>query len=158
VGLDVIFGAEFRFTENDSDYLVFGIDEDWLRAHPFACHMTHREFFRKFGDSILILQAHPFRDNYPIQSDCIHGLEVVNCNLRQKNQNELALELALSHPNLIRVCGSDMHQWGDEGRAALLLPHRVRDSFEMKAAIEARDFSLWCPICDDIIRQCGGKV
>jgi hypothetical protein len=66
--------------------------------------------------------------------------------------------LALSRPDLIRVCGSDTHQWGDEGQAAVILPHPVHDSYEMKSAIEARDFSLWCPGWEDIVRQCGGKV
>ncbi|MDR1193549.1 MAG: PHP domain-containing protein [Peptococcaceae bacterium] len=157
-GLDVIFGAEIRFTENDNDFLLFGIDEDWLRSRPFVCHVTHREFFHKYGDSVLILQAHPYRDKFPVLSDCIHGLEVANCNPRQKNRNELAVELALSHPELIRVCASDTHQWGDEGQAGIILPNPVKDSYEMKAAIEKRSFSLWCPVWEEVIRPCAGKV
>ena len=39
LGLDVILGAELRFPENDNDYLVYGIDEAWLRANPYLCCM-----------------------------------------------------------------------------------------------------------------------
>jgi len=31
VGMDVIFGVELRFPENDSDYLIYGVDEQRLR-------------------------------------------------------------------------------------------------------------------------------
>jgi len=47
-----------------------------------------------------------------------------------------------------------MHQWGDEGQAALLFPHRIYDSYALKAAIEARNYILWCPGSAEIIRQC----
>lgn len=157
-GLDVIFGIELRFTNNDSDFLVFGVDEEWLRANPFVCHMRHEEFFRQYGDSVLMLQAHPFRNGHPILIDYIHGLEVVNGNPRQKNRNEDALALALANPRLLTVCGSDMHQRGDQGQAALLFPHRIRDSYEMKAAIESRDYRLWCPGSEEIIAQVGGQL
>ena len=36
----VLYGLELRFeAENDNDYLVYGVDEDYLRAHPFLCYM-----------------------------------------------------------------------------------------------------------------------
>ena len=45
VGFQVILGAELRFPENDNDYLVYGIDEDWLRSNPYVCCMSAREFW-----------------------------------------------------------------------------------------------------------------
>ena len=61
VGLDVMLGAEFRFPENDNDYLVYGIDEQWLRSNPYACCMSAQEFYDKFHNEVLIIHAHPFR-------------------------------------------------------------------------------------------------
>ena len=37
VGFQVLLGAELRFPENDNDYLVYGIDEAWLRSNPYVC-------------------------------------------------------------------------------------------------------------------------
>ena len=68
VGLDVILGAEFRFPENDNDYLVYGIDEQWLRSNPYACCMSAQEFYDKYHNEVLIIHAHPFRKgSAPVQ-------------------------------------------------------------------------------------------
>lgn len=153
VGLDVLFGIELRFPENDSDYLIYGVDEAWLRANPYVCRMDHASFFRKFGDSVLIIHAHPYRYCDEVFYDCVHGLEIANCNPRHESRNELALQLAREHPALYRTCSSDMHRPGDEGRAGILFSRRVHDSYELKAAIESREYKLWCPVYEDIIRE-----
>ncbi|HPF54497.1 MAG TPA: PHP domain-containing protein [Eubacteriales bacterium] len=151
-GLDVIFGVELRFPENDSDYLIYGVDEAWLLKHPYVCAMDHRSFFERCGSEVLIIHAHPYRNCDEVFYDCVHGVEIANCNPRHASRNELALRLALENPKLIRLCGSDAHRVGDEGRAAVLLPQRVHDSFGFKAAIEAGGFELECPEFSDIIK------
>lgn len=153
LGLDVIFGIELRFPENDSDYLIYGVDEQWLRANPYVCHMDHEAFFKKYGDSVLIIHAHPYRYCDEVFYNCVHGIEVVNCNRRHPNRNELALELAKANPRLIRLCGTDAHRPGDEGQSGVLFDHRVRDSYEFKAAVESGNFKLWCPEHENIITE-----
>lgn len=153
LGMDIIFGIELRFPENDSDYLIYGVDEAWLRANPYVCHMDHEAFFKKFGSEVLIIHAHPYRYCDEVFYDCVHGLEVANCNPRHPNRNELALALAKAHPNLIRMCGSDAHRPGDEGQAAVLFERRVRDSCEFKSAVESGDFRLYCPQYGNIIEE-----
>lgn len=166
VGLDVILGVEFRFTDNDSDYLVYGVDEAWLRQNPYPCRMDAASFFRTHGDSVLIIHAHPYRNCDVVFTDCIHGLEIANCNVRHDSRNHLALELARRHPALYRLCGSDAHRPGDEGRAAVEFETRIEDSFALRAAIESRRYRLSCPDYASIIEQgeaigtgtpCGGE-
>ena len=53
LGFDVILGAELRFPQNDNDYLVYGIDEDWLRSNPYMCCTSAREFYEKFHNEVL---------------------------------------------------------------------------------------------------------
>lgn len=153
LGLDVIFSIELRFPENEGDYLIYGVDEAWLRANPYVCHMDHAAFFKKFGKEVLIIQAHPFRNCDEVFYDCVHGLEIVNANPRHTSRNELALALAKAHPELYRLCSSDAHRPGDEGRAGVIFKSRVRDSFAFKAAVEAGGYKLWCPAYEDIIRE-----
>ena len=153
IGFTVALGAELRFPENDSDYLLYGIDEAFLRENPYLFNTDHASFFRKYGDKILIIHAHPFRDCDVVFYDSIHGLEVVNCNPRQKNRNELALQLAKENPHLIRVCGSDAHRPGDEARAAVLFEDAPRDSFEVRQAILGGRMRLWCPDSESIIQE-----
>lgn len=153
LGMDILFGVELRFPENESDYLIYGVDEAWLRANPYVCRMDHEAFFKKFGRSVLIIHAHPYRYCDEVFYDCVHGLEIANCNPRHDSRNPLALQLAREHPALLRLCSSDAHRPGDEGRAAVLFEERVRDSYALKAAIESRRFRLWCPPYEEILRE-----
>ncbi len=146
VGFQVILGAELRFPENDNDYLVYGIDEDWLRSNPYVCCMSAREFWQKFHDQVLIIHAHPYRDgNTVVFEDAVHGTEIINGNPRHDNHNDLALDLARRHPGFFRLAGSDTHQAGDEARAGVILPEKPADSFAYKDLIEQRRFRLWSP-------------
>lgn len=151
LGLDVILGVEVRFPESESDYLLYGVDEAWLRANPYPCRMDHASFFRRYGDSVLIIQAHPFRGCSAVEPDCIHGLEIANCSVRHDSRNALALALARQYPALHRLCGSDAHRVGDEGRAAVEFGERVADSFAFREAILSRRYRLWCPAYADIL-------
>ena len=153
LGFDVILGAELRFPENDNDYLVYGIDEAWLRGNPYMCCMSAREFFQKFHDQVLIIHAHPYRDgNTTVFEDAVHGTEIINGNPRHDNYNDRALELARRHPEYLRLAGSDTHQSGDECRAGVLLPERVRDSFAYRRMIETGRFQLWGPEFSEFVR------
>ncbi|WP_308529369.1 transposase [uncultured Oscillibacter sp.] len=146
VGFRVLLGAELRFPENDNDYLVYGIDEAWLRSNPYVCCMSAREFFQKFHDQVLIIHAHPYRDgNTTVFEDAVHGTEIINGNPRHDNYNDRALELARRHPEYYRLAGSDTHEDGDEARAGVILPERPVDSFAYKALIEQHRFHLWGP-------------
>ena len=147
LGMDVIFGVELRFPENDSDYLIYGIDEQWLYDNPWITRMDHQSFFDRYKDEVLIIHAHPYRYCNEVFYTCVHGLEIVNCNPRHPNRNELALALAKANPKLYRTVGSDAHQKGDEGRAAILTDARIRDSYELKQVITEGRYRNWvqCP-------------
>ena len=89
--------------------------------------MSAREFYRKFHDQVLIVHAHPYRDgNTTVFEDAVHGTEILNAHPRHENHNDRALELAKRHPEYLRLAGSDTHEDGDECRAGVLLPERVR--------------------------------
>lgn len=146
LGFDVILGAELRFPENDNDYLVYGIDEDWLRSHPYVCCTSAREFYRKYHNEVLIIHAHPYRGgNLTVFEDAVHGSELINAHPRHENHNDLALALCRRHPEYYRLAGSDTHESGDEAHAGVLLPERVHDSFQYRAMIWQHRFQLWAP-------------
>lgn len=146
VGFQVLLGAELRFPENDNDYLVYGIDENWLRSNPYICCMSAQEFFDKYHNQVLIIHAHPFRKgSAPVQETAVHGAEIINGNPRHENNNDLALALCRRHPEYYRLAGSDTHRAGDEAQAGVLLLEKPKDSFAYKHLIETRRFRLWSP-------------
>lgn len=143
-GMDILFGIELQFREDpNKEYLLFGVDEPWLRANPWLCDMDHKSFFDKFHEEVLIVQAHPFRDNDGVFLDSVQGIEVVNRHPRSNNRNAMAIALAAAEPWLLRLCGSDAHRFGDEARAAVLLPERVRNGAELRRALLAGNYRLW---------------
>lgn len=70
VGLDVFFGWE-ESIEGD-DYLIYGLDGDWLIKHPEARTWTRQEQYETVrADGGCVVQAHPFRTR-----DYIHQIHL----------------------------------------------------------------------------------
>ena len=144
LGLNVIFGVEIRFNEpNGSDYLLYGIDEDFLRKNPYFYRLTPWEFFKCFGDEILIIQAHPFRNGgNTVFIECIHGIELINTNRRHINHTDKGQDLCGSNPEFYKLSGSDAHREEDVGGAWMLFDENISDSYEFAAALKRGGYSL----------------
>jgi len=140
IGLKVILGAELRFLINDNDYLLYGINEDFLYNTPYLHRLDHKEFFTRFGNEILIIQAHPFRHDNEILAEYLHGVEVFNGNPRHDNRNERAVKLCKENPNMYPFYGSDAHQNGDEGRGYMLFNEAVANAHQFRNAVLKRNY------------------
>lgn len=146
LGLNVMLGAEMRFPENNNDYLVYGIDEAWLRSHPYCVCTSAREFFRLYHNEVLVMHAHPYRDgNEVVFEDAVHGVEFINLNPRHENYTEKCLELIKRHPEYYHQAGSDAHQDGDECRGGIISPKLLQDSFAYADLIRSGDYHLYAP-------------
>ena len=153
IGFDVILGAELRFTDNNNDYLVYGIDEAWLRSHPYMICRTAREFFRSYHDELLIMHAHPFRDgNTEVFEDAVHGIELINTNSRHENFTERALDLCRRHPEYYRQAGSDMHRDADRCGAGIITPRRITDSKQYADLIRSGNYRLYAPAFPEFVK------
>ena len=122
LGMQIILGIELRFTESPNDYLVYGMDEDFLYENPELHKMTFEEFYRfRAGKGIAIYQAHPFRKNMTVQeSNMLDGIEVLNGNPRHDSNNPLALEHARFN-KLRMLGGSDFHQVQDLAGGGIII-------------------------------------
>jgi predicted metal-dependent phosphoesterase TrpH len=148
-------GHGIALPENNNDYLVYGIDETFLRRNPYMYRMGHSAFYQIFKDEVLIIQAHPFRDeNSTVFFDSVHGIEIINCSPRHDNFNDRALESSINYPDLLRSCSSDAHRPGDEARAALAFNRRIRDSFAFRRAMQEHAYGMQCEEFQSIIEQC----
>ena len=146
IGFDVMFGIEMRFIDNDCDYLIYGLDEAWLRAHPYVICQSARDFFKKYHDEVLVIHAHPYRDgNLSVFEDSVHGVELINTNERHNNWPSRALELCKRHPEYYRQAGSDMHQTPDRCKAGIIANAPVHNSYEYADLIRSGAFELYAP-------------
>ena len=129
--LRVILGMEITFNESPNDYLVYGIDEDFLKNNPELYKLGLAEFKRLAEkNSLLVFQAHPFRIMLT-RADPKHldGVEIYNGNPRHDSMNHLAYSFALKH-NLKMLSGSDFHQLCDLARGGVLVPEIPANSME----------------------------
>lgn len=110
----VLLGMEIRFPDNMNDFLVYGIDEQFLYDNPWL-YMKNIEYLYSLTEkyNIVIVQAHPFRlPCFIVPVEFLHGVEVFNGNPRHESRNELAEEVAKEN-NLLKLIGSDFHRLGD---------------------------------------------
>lgn len=111
IGLQVFFGWEETF--DGQDFLVYGLDKEWLLNHPEAEHWTIKEQFEKVSaDGGMVIQAHPFRDRPYIPKirlfpKYVHGIEVYNaCNDDEENKQAYIYAKKYELP---MTAGADSH-------------------------------------------------
>lgn len=120
IGLQVFFGWESTY--EGTDFLVYGLDKEWLLQHEEIRDASIREQFELVHQyNGMIVHAHPFRRDYYIPEvrlfpEYVDGVETVNathsCVLSKNHYNPefdvLATAYADKH-NLPVTAGSDAH-------------------------------------------------
>ena len=130
--IDVLLGAEIRFTSGHEDYLLLGLDEQKYFELARALPDTPEEC-RALTESMggLMYHAHPFRPGLrPAAPASLSGVEVYNGNPRHDSHNDQARRFAEEH-GLRMLSGSDAHQPQDVARGGILAPDWVRSSGEL---------------------------
>ena len=112
LGLDVFFGWEETFDSFD-DYLVYGLDKQWLLEHPEVRRWTRAEQYKAVREAGgCVVQAHPFRqrDYVPklvLSTGLVDAVEVVN------KANDVSFDiLAYRYAKKIgkpMIAGTDIH-------------------------------------------------
>ncbi len=139
----VLLGAEIRFSENDNDYLLFGITEQFLYDNPFISKVSLREFSEIAHEhGVLIVQAHPMRNSMTImRPEYLDGYEVYNGNARHNSRNIIAEAWATLN-NKIKTSGSDLHQYENLARGGIWFEKEVHSTAELALELKNGNFTL----------------
>lgn len=149
IGLQVFFGWEAGY--NGTEFLVYGLDEEWLLAHPEIKDATVEEQYALVkADGGMVIHAHPFREEdyipeirlYP---DLVDGVEVYNgahsspksIGHNNPEYNTRALEYAKKH-NLRMTSGSDTHRL-PMFDAGMLFERKLADIYDFVNAVMNRE-------------------
>lgn len=122
IGLKVFFGFEFNY--NGSEWLVYGLGKEWLKAHHEIMSMKPAEFLNFFrSEGGTVIQAHPFREadyinTVRILPKFIDGMESFNIKNSPDRANILADMYAQLH-KIPKSCGSDCHSCNDDKLCAM---------------------------------------
>lgn len=131
---DVLFGIEFNC--GGDEYLIYGPDKAWLKAHSDIESWSYGRLFEevhKIGG--VVIQAHPFRNRDYIPKIKINklftdGFEGYNLG-NDAFSDQYCIVYAKEH-NIKLTSGSDMHNLVniDKKLGGVYLPKRVKDSKE----------------------------
>lgn len=143
--LNVLLGCELRFLGSSNDYLVLGMDENFLQKHPDLHHMTPESFSvfaREHG--LLFIQAHPYRRGMDrIDPALLDGMEVFNGHPDHNSHNPDALKTAQDH-GLIRTSGSDYHFPSATPAGGILTDAPIQSVSELMAVLRSGGYTLIC--------------
>ncbi|MDO4743458.1 MAG: PHP-associated domain-containing protein [bacterium] len=128
----VLLGAEIRFVGSCNDYLVYGMDDEFLYKNPYLNRMSVEEFSRLcYDNGFYFGQAHPFREEcVPANPKYLMGVEVYNGHPNHLNNNNEALLFAEEN-NLIMTAGSDFHDTPQFCRAGIYFDEMPKNSKQL---------------------------
>lgn len=147
--LNIILGMEISFYENDNDYLVYGVDEKFLRRHPNMMEMGIRKFSAVAKRSgLIVVQAHPFRDHMTvIKPGIVEGIEIFNAHPGHDSRNDIARMWAEKYGYKIRTSGSDFHEVQHGARGGIITDFEIKTNEDLLKTLRG-DFERI--ITDDI--------
>jgi len=152
IGLQVFFGWEATY--DGTDFLVYGLDKEWLIDHPEIKDATIEEQYKLVkADGGIVIHAHPYREAYYIPKirlfpEYVDGVEVVNAShaLHMGTPGELtpydskALAYAEKY-NFPQISGSDIHSTQMLG-GGMAFSRRLKDIHDFADAVIKKEGEL----------------
>lgn len=139
LGLSVFCGIEMSYY--GTDFLVYGLGEEWFLAHPEIEDMCKKEQLSLMAEhGALIIHAHPFReasyiDHIRLFPRHVHGIEVYNA-CRNDLENKMAAIYAENY-GLLTFAGSDNHKGASQHKlGGMRSPHPITCETEFVAGVK----------------------
>lgn len=143
--LDVFFGLESSY--KGTDFLVYGLDGEWLAAHPEIMEMRVSAlcpYLREAG--ALVVQAHPYREAdyidhirlFPAEVD---ALEIIN-SCTSERANSLAATLAKTY-RLRECAGSDIHSANQKELAGMQFDNIIASEQDFVERVKRGEGSIF---------------
>lgn len=143
--LNVLLGAEMHLDESDNDYLVYGIDKQFL----YGCEGFMGWNIKEFSDfcrqnNVLLVQAHPFRSSMKIiDPELLDGIEVNNGSINWQSRNQIALEWAKLNPHLIKTGGSDYHHSKSSPNAGIMTQKPIETTEQFMETLKSGEYKVF---------------
>lgn len=136
----VLLGIELRHYGTANDYLIYGIDEDFLyQAGNLMTVMEKGVYELAHSKGYLVYQAHPFRVGMRrCNTDYIDGVEVYNGKTDWR-ANTKALEWAKANHKLM-VSGSDFHVVKNLARGGIITNQPIHNNSELLDVLKKQNF------------------
>ena len=150
-GMEIYFGIEVRISSTMTEYMLLGFDREFLYNNPRLYELTQKELFELCNkNGILIYQSHPYRMNVKAGDPrFLHGAEAFNGHFHHFNNNAVADDFCTKN-NLIKLCGTDYHEFNQPISCYALVPDYVKDEKSLVKAIFNGETQN---VCDEVNYQ-----
>ena len=143
--INVLLGMELRFktSEGENDYLVYGINEEFLYNSPNILNLNSEKFYNVCQkNGFLVFQAHPFRVGMKVTNPkYLDGVEIFNGNPRHNSSNDIAEAWAKKY-DLMVTSGSDYHEYEDLGSGGIWFNKEIKDNKTLVEELKKRDYEI----------------
>lgn len=136
----VLLGMELRHYFTANDYLIYGIDENFLYKAGNLMKVWEKDVYELAKSrGYLVYQAHPFRTGIRrCNPDYIDGVEVYN-GKTIKAQNNEAYEWAETNGKLM-VSGSDFHTVKNLARGGIVTTEPIKNNDDLLRILKTQNF------------------
>lgn len=138
----VLLGMELRHYATANDYLVYGVEEDWLLRQPNMLAWDERAMYRHVhAAGYLVYQAHPFR---PFIRRCnpryLDGVEIYNGHTpAAANAQAAAWAKEIGKPVL---SGGDCHRPEGDSHGGIVTRRPIRSNADLLDVLRGQDYTL----------------
>ena len=142
LGVNVLLGLELALLQTKSDYLIYGMTEEFLRENPNLYYLSIDELIALCKENnFLLVGAHPFREGMELIDPKYNiPIEVFNGRHTLDAKNEVAKEYAKEH-NLIGISGTDFHEVEDlEG--GIITYKEIKSIEDFRDVVLNREFEI----------------
>lgn len=138
----VLLGMELRHYFTANDYLIYGIDEDFLYSAGNLLLVWEKKVYSLMkSKGCLVYQAHPFRVGIRrCDLSFVDGVEVYN-GKTGKEENEKAYLWAKENGKLM-VSGSDFHTVKNLARGGIITEKPITANSELLEVLKNQDFKM----------------
>ncbi|MGN1123875.1 MAG: PHP-associated domain-containing protein [Eubacterium sp.] len=138
----VLLGIELRHYFTANDYLIYGIDEDFLYSSGNLMSKWEKDVYRECKKrGYLVFQAHPFRVGIRrCDLRYIDGVEVFN-GKTEKSLNEKAYEWAKKNGKLM-VSGSDFHTVKNLAKGGIITDTPIKSNEDLLKVLKEQSFKM----------------
>ncbi len=145
IGLDVFFGFEYSYA--GTDFIVLGLDEEWLLAHPEVKNIKVAEFLKLAHEhGGFIIHAHPYliaswAPVIRLMPDHEDAVEVINAP-KGDFINARAEEYAKGYDK-IRTGGSDAHWTGVDKLSGIETDYKAESVQDLIVILKKREHEVF---------------
>lgn len=138
----VMLGVELRHYGTANDYLIYGVDEAWLRNQGNLLAVWEKEVYEMMhNEGYLVYQAHPFRPGIRRCNPAyIDGIEVYNGKTDLEG-NTKAENWAKATGKLM-ISGSDFHVPKGLARGGIITDHKITNNAELLETLKSMNFKM----------------